>query len=96
LGQKAGGHIETVLAKPVAQKEVAQSNASKEGKSDDQKVVGLSLKALKLKAGETLPGGRKSPLHLAQGTLGQQLSKKTPWYERRKLGIDRSQFWGGV
>jgi len=93
LEKRAEDHIETLLAKPVAHKEI-QNN--KQAKTDDSKVVGLTLKNLKRKAGETMPGGRRSPLHLAQGVLGKELLKTSSWFDRRKLGIDRSEFWSRV
>jgi len=95
LRNKAQDHIDTILAKPVALKDIATAKEVKANKDkpDDEKVIGLSLKALKRKAGETVPGGQKSPLELAQGSLGEQLTNKSSWAERRKLGIDRTQFW---
>jgi large subunit ribosomal protein L17 len=87
---------ETILAKPVAHKEIQNNKQVKTEKPDDDKVVGLTLKNLKRKAGETMPGGRRSPLHLAQGVLGKELSKTSSWFDRRKLGIDRSEFWSRV
>jgi len=96
LEKKAEDHIETILAKPVAHKEVVKNKEAKSEKTEDDKVVGLTLKNLKRKAGETMPGGKRSPLHLAQGALGKELTKTSSWFDRRKLGIDRSDFWSRV
>lgn len=43
-----------------------------------------------------MPGGTKGPLQLAKGSLGKALDKNSSWFDRRKLGIDRSEFWGRV
>jgi hypothetical protein len=86
------------LAKPVALKELEASkeaNRDKEKGDDDSKVIGLSLKALKRKAGEKMPGEDKSPLRLARGSLGPQFARSR-WLDRKKLGIDRSEFWARV
>jgi len=96
LRQKANEHIETLLAKPVASRRIIAENETKKDKdkANDNKIIGISLKALNRKAGERMPGEHKSPLQLARGSLGRQPSNS--WWDRRKLGIDRSEFWTRV
>lgn len=45
----------------------------------------------RLKAGQTLPGGTRSTLNIAQGALARLTGPA--WVTRRKLGIDRSSAW---
>ena len=58
---------------------------------DETPLVGP--KALRLRAGQTLPGGTRSTLHLAQGALGKEPSSRLRWFERRRLGVDKSTVW---
>jgi len=93
LVTKAKDHADTLIAKPLSIKEVAE----KEEKSDDEDQTPLpSLKYLKLKAGQTLPGGARSAVRLAQGALGKEPSSRPRWFERRKLGIDKAPIWSQI
>jgi len=88
LEQKAKDHIDTLLAKPLTMKQKAEAS-----QEEDPDAPLASLKYLKLKAGQTLPGGVLSTLRIAQGALGKEPPTKPRWFERRKLGIDRSDAW---
>ena len=76
---------DTLLAQPVALKQLAERKANKDAEKD-------GLRVARLKAGQTLPGGNRSTLSMVQGALGKQLTGPA-WYTRRKLGIDRSSVW---
>jgi len=90
LARKAGSHIDTLLAKPVAIREIsARASTEKRGESR----VGFKAETLAPKPGETVPGGIRSPLHLAKGTLGKQPGPMLRYHQRQKLGVDRSEFW---
>ncbi|THH06613.1 hypothetical protein EW146_g9558 [Bondarzewia mesenterica] len=91
LVQKTEDHIDMLLAKPVAMKSL-RDQVAKADAEEDQKYF-RDIKALKLKAGETLPGNNQSALRLAQGALGWTPGRKLRWFERRKLGVDRSLDW---
>ncbi len=82
---------DTLLAQPVALKQLIGANSEKAEAKADTPLVGP--KALRLRAGQKLPGGNQSTLRLAQGALGKELSSRR-WFERRKLGIDNSVGWG--
>lgn len=71
------------MAQPLALKDIV---AAKEKKNK-------SFESLRLKAGQTVPGGMRSTFHLAQGTLGRD--KSGPWrrYSRQKLGVDNTSVW---
>jgi hypothetical protein len=86
-----------MLAKPVALKQVQENKETKAKGYDSQanEVVGVSIKALQRKAGQALPGEQTSPLRLSQGSLGKETWKPS-WYNRKKHGIDRSEFWSKV
>ncbi|KAH9950486.1 mitochondrial ribosomal protein L17 [Amylocystis lapponica] len=88
LAAKAEDHVDTLLARPLALKSIVQKDAEK---SDDTPIA--SAKALRLKAGQTLPGGVQSTLRLAQAALGKEPSSRPRWFERRKLGVDKSAIW---
>jgi len=88
LEQKAKDHIDTLLAKPLAMKQVAP-----ESQEENPDAPLASLKYLKLKAGQTMPGGVMSTLRIAQGALGKEPPAKPRWFERRKLGLDRTDVW---
>ncbi|KAJ3490562.1 hypothetical protein NLI96_g1360 [Meripilus lineatus] len=92
LGKKAEDHIDTLLAQPVALKQLLDVNSEKSESADETPLVGP--KALRIRAGQKLPGGNQSTLRLAQGALGKEPSSRPRWFERRKLGIDRSALWG--
>ncbi|KAI0094754.1 mitochondrial ribosomal protein L17 [Irpex rosettiformis] len=85
LQQKAEDHMDTLLAQPVALKQLAQQRADKEAEAE-------GLRVARLKAGQTLPGGNCSTLSMVQGALGKKLTGPA-WYTRRKLGIDRASAW---
>ncbi|KAI0704964.1 mitochondrial ribosomal protein L17 [Cytidiella melzeri] len=87
LQAKAEDHIDTLLAQPLALKQLEQLKADK-----DAEKAQSGLQVARLKAGQTLPGGNRSTLSMVQGALGKTLSGPA-WYTRRKLGIDRSSVW---
>ncbi|KAI0319382.1 mitochondrial ribosomal protein L17 [Amylostereum chailletii] len=91
LGKKAGEHIDTLLARPVAKVEEAES-----GSSDADQEYFRDIKDLRLKAGDVVPGSTQSALRVAQGSLGWTPGQKMRWFERRKLGVDRSLTWQKV
>jgi len=88
LSAKAEDHVDTLLAQPLALKSIIQDNVEE---SDDTPLG--STKFLRLKAGQTLPGGLRSTLRLSQGALGKEPSSRPRWFERRKLGIDKTSLW---
>lgn len=79
---------ETLLAKPLALKELAKPS---EGDNSDK--AGSTKNILALKAGQKLPGGTRSTHQLVSGALGKTVPS---WLSRRKLGIDRSNAWESV
>ena len=81
---------DTLLAKPVAIRDIASwGNKEKE----KENLVGFKAEAFTPKPGETVPGGIRSPLHLAKGVLGKQPGPMLRMHQRKKLGVDRSEFW---
>ena len=78
---------DTLLAQPLALKEIA--NAKKEAK----KGKASGFESLRLRAGQTLPGGTRSTMHLAQGVLGRDRPSRFQWGARQKLGIDKTSVW---
>ena len=79
--------------KPVAIRDAAAwGSTDKESESR----VGLKAETLTPKPGETVPGGIRSPLHLAKGILGKHPGPMLRLTQRRKLGVDRSQFWNNI
>ena len=62
-------------------------------KSTTEQEYFRDIKDIKLKAGETAPGGTRSALHLAQGELGWTPGRHIQWFEKRKLGLDRTLNW---
>ena len=81
---------DTLLAQPLALKEMVAAKQEQK----DQKVKGATtFENLRLRAGQTVPGGLRSTLHLAQGELGRD--KPRGWYlfGRQKLGVDNSSVW---
>ncbi|CCM05159.1 uncharacterized protein FIBRA_07368 [Fibroporia radiculosa] len=86
LAVKAGDHADTLLAKSLS-----AMNKEAEKESDDTPYAGL--KGLRLKAGQTLPGGARSALHIAQGVLGKEPTGRLRWFERRRLGVDKTDIW---
>ena len=83
---------DTLLAQPLALKQLLEANSEKAEAKADTPLVGP--KALRLRAGQTLPGGNQSTLRIAQGALGKEPSSRPRWFERRKLGVDNSVGWG--
>lgn len=93
LVSKAENHIDTLLAKPVAVRDtVSWGSSEKEGESR----VGFKAGVFTPKPGETVPGGIRSPLHLAKGILGKQPGPMLRLHQRKKLGVDRSEFWNNL
>lgn len=77
-----------MLARPLALKEIIAAKQEHQ----DKKVKGATtFDSLRLKAGQTLPGGSRSTLHLAQGALGKETSGRWRFRftEREKLGVDK-------
>ncbi|KAH8993219.1 mitochondrial ribosomal protein L17 [Lactarius hatsudake] len=91
---KVQEHMDTLLARPVAVKTLREHSEKESAESDQQYF--RSIKDYKLKAGETVPGAAGSALGRAQGDLGWAPGRKTRWFERRKLGIDRPLTWEQV
>lgn len=87
---KAESHIDTLLAKPVATRDSASWGSTGKGRETR---VGMKAETLAPKPGETAPGGIRSPLHLAKGILGKQPGPMLRLHQRKKLGVDRSEFW---
>jgi len=90
---KAESHIDTLLTRPVAVRETASWGSTEK---EDETRSGLKAETFTPKAGETLPGGVRSPLHLAKGVLGKPSGMMLRSSQRQKLGIDRSEFWNNV
>ena len=79
--------------KPVAIRDTAAwGNTEKESEGR----VGFKAETFAPKPGETVPGGIRSPLHLAKGTLGKQSGPMLRLAQRQKLGVDRSEFWNAL
>ncbi|RPD64954.1 mitochondrial ribosomal protein L17 [Lentinus tigrinus ALCF2SS1-7] len=79
-------HVDTLLAQPLALKEIV---AAKEKKNK-------SFESLRLKAGQTVPGGVRSTFHLAQGALGRDIPGRSRWFNRQKLGVDKTSVWNQI
>ncbi len=77
---------DTVLAQPLALKEIVAAKQEKKEKH-------AAYAGIRLKAGQTLPGGQRSTLHLAQGDLGRENPGRWQWFTRRKLGVDQTSVW---
>jgi len=92
LARKAESHIDTLLAKPVAIRDITTRGSAEK----DESRVGIKAQALVRKPGETVPGGIRSPLHLAKGALGKQAGPMLRFHRRQKLGVDRSEFWNNL
>ena len=75
-----------MLAQPLALKEIAAAKQEKKNKA-------AAFAGIRLKAGQTLPGGVRSTLHLAQGALGKENPGRWQWFTRRKLGVDKTSVW---
>jgi hypothetical protein len=58
--------------------------------------IGFKAETFTPKPGETVPGGIRSPLHLAKGVLGKQPGLMLRPSQRQKLGVDRSEFWNKI
>ena len=86
-------HQDSLLAKPVATRDTASwGNTEKERESR----VGVRAGNFVRKPGETVPGGIRSPLHLAKGVLGKQPGPMLRLHQRKKLGVDHSEFWNNL
>ena len=81
---------DTLLAKPVATHDVTARGST--GKEKGGR-AGLKAETFTPKPGETVPGGIRSPLHLAKGILAKQPGPMLRSHQRQKLGVDRSEFW---
>ncbi|GJE87603.1 50S ribosomal protein L17 [Phanerochaete sordida] len=90
LRKKAEDHIDTLIAQPIAMKERAQAEDE-----EDPETPLAGRKALRLKAGQALPGTGLSAMRLAQGALGKEPEGRS-WFGRRKLGIDTTAVWGSI
>jgi len=91
LKDRAQEHIDDLLAQPLAVKALKEQQAELSESKEDS--ISLSPNSFKLKAGQTLPGGHRSSLALAQGALGKTPIGRTRWFERRKLGVDKTPLW---
>ncbi|KAI8981285.1 mitochondrial ribosomal protein L17 [Trametes punicea] len=87
MSRIAEDHVDTLLAQPLALKEIAAANQEK------KKAAAAAFAGIRLRAGQTLPGGARSTLHLAQGALGKENPGRWRWFTRRKLGVDNSSVW---
>lgn len=76
--------------KPVAIRDTAAWGSTEK---ESESRVGFKAETFTPKPGETVPGGIRSPLHLAQGALGKQPGAMLRLNQRQKLGVDRSEFW---
>lgn len=81
---------DTLLARPVATRDIVSWGSTEKGKGS---WVGFKAETFTPKPGETVPGGIRSPLHLAKGVLGKQPGPMLRLHQRKKLGVDRSEFW---
>ncbi|OCH95819.1 mitochondrial ribosomal protein L17 [Obba rivulosa] len=90
LATKAEDHADTLLAQPIGLKMLLQEKEEQRSKAEAPLT---NAKALRLKAGQTLPGGARSALRLAQGALGKEPAGRLRWFERRKLGVDKTPLW---
>lgn len=77
---------DTLLAQPLALKEIVAAKQEKKGKA-------ATFDNLRLKAGQTVPGGVRSTFNLAQGALGKEYSSRWRWFGRQKLGVDKTSVW---
>ncbi|KAI0361201.1 mitochondrial ribosomal protein L17 [Trametes cingulata] len=89
MSKIAEDHVDTLLAQPLALKEIASAKQEKKEKA-------AAFAGIRLKAGQTLPGGNRSTLHLAQGALGKENPGRWQWFTRRKLGVDKSSVWNQI
>ncbi|KAH9898020.1 mitochondrial ribosomal protein L17 [Cubamyces lactineus] len=89
MSRIAEDHVDTLLAQPLALKEMAAAKQEKKDKA-------AAFAGIRLKAGQTLPGGVRSTLHLAQGALGKENPGRWQWFTRRKLGVDKTSVWNQI
>ncbi|KAI0756621.1 mitochondrial ribosomal protein L17 [Daedaleopsis nitida] len=82
----AEDHVDTLLAQPLAMKEIVAAKQEKRA----------TFESLRLKAGQTVPGGVRSTLHLAQGSLGKEHTGRSRWFGRQKLGVDKTSVWNQI
>ncbi|KZT72753.1 mitochondrial ribosomal protein L17 [Daedalea quercina L-15889] len=90
LAKKAEDHLDNLLAKPIAAK-----SALEKASEQTAETPYANLKSMRLRAGQTVPGGVRSALSLAQGALGETwiTARRQRFLERRKLGIDKTPLW---
>lgn len=83
------------MAKPLALKSLVMKEA--EAEKDDEKTI-VSPNSLKLKAGQTVPGGTQNTLRIAAAALGKDRRGPKWVMERRKLGVNRdfSGLWNTI
>ncbi|KAI0715198.1 mitochondrial ribosomal protein L17 [Earliella scabrosa] len=86
MSKLAEDHVDTLLAQPLALKEIVAAKQEKKGKA-------ATFENLRLKAGQTVPGGVRSTFNLAQGALGKEYSSRWRWFGRQKLGVDKTSVW---
>ncbi|KAI9060182.1 mitochondrial ribosomal protein L17 [Trametes sanguinea] len=89
MSRIAEDHADTLLAQPLALKDMFDNK-------EEQKKKTATFAGIRLRAGQTLPGGVRSTLHLAQGALGKENPGRWQWFTRRKLGIDKSSVWNQI
>ncbi|TBU48187.1 mitochondrial ribosomal protein L17 [Dichomitus squalens] len=90
LTKQAEDHVDTLLARPLALKEII---AAKQEQKDKRVKGATTFENLRLTAGQTVPGGLRSTLHLAQGELGKDRPGRWYFFGRKKLGVDNSPLW---
>ncbi|KAI0830694.1 mitochondrial ribosomal protein L17 [Trametes gibbosa] len=89
MGKIAEDHVDTLLAQPLALKEIVAANQERKEKA-------AAFAGIRLKVGQTLPGGVRSTLHLAQGALGRDNPGRRAWFNHRKLGVDQTSVWNSL
>ncbi|KAI0652253.1 mitochondrial ribosomal protein L17 [Trametes meyenii] len=86
LSRIAEDHVDTLLAQPLVLKEIVTAKQEKKDRA-------AAFAGIRLKAGQTLPGGVRSTLHLAQGALGRDRPGRGRSFTRQKFGIDNTSVW---
>lgn len=86
---------DTLLAQPLALKTLVMEES--EEKKDDKHTI-VSPNSLKLKAGQTVPGGAQNTLRIAAAALGKDRRGPKWLMERRKLGVNKdfSNLWNTI
>ncbi|KZT05956.1 mitochondrial ribosomal protein L17 [Laetiporus sulphureus 93-53] len=88
----AQDHADTLLAQPLAEQISKEKAEKKEEKGRDGPSY-PRVDGLRLKAGQTVPGGWGSTLRRSQGALAKVPLGRPRWFESRKLGVDRTDVW---